>query len=226
MPRLITLTVALVAVASCTAINSYPTIGTGGGSTSGGGGASTTGAGGTGGAIGGAGGGQPSCDDDACAASCPPCRECSCVEGLLCVQNNLGLGVNCAGGYCDGGGTCVPCLDNQSYPCTTGEACSHKTCVAPSCTDGLQDGDETDVDCGGACAPCDAGQGCATDADCLTGYCMAAVCAVCQTQSDCSAGYYCSDEGCQPKKATGAVCMNDDECQTGNCDPLFLACSP
>jgi hypothetical protein len=35
-----------------------------------------------------------------------------------------------------------------------------------TCNDGVRDGDETDVDCGGSCAPCWRGQGCLVDSDC------------------------------------------------------------
>ncbi len=45
-----------------------------------------------------------------------------------------------------------------------------------SCTNGIKDGDETDVDCGGRCAPCGVGQGCGVDAGCATGTCLAGVC--------------------------------------------------
>ena len=39
------------------------------------------------------------------------------------------------------------------------------------CRDGIQDGDETDVDCGGSCAWCGSGQRCAIASDCVTGSC-------------------------------------------------------
>src|SRR5438105_2395410 len=38
--------------------------------------------------------------------------------------------------------------------------------VNPTCTDGAKNGSETDIDCGGACAPCADGQGCALATDC------------------------------------------------------------
>jgi hypothetical protein len=38
--------------------------------------------------------------------------------------------------------------------------------VAVSCEDGQQNGDETDVDCGGSCRLCESGQACRTAADC------------------------------------------------------------
>src|SRR6218665_231278 len=41
-------------------------------------------------------------------------------------------------------------------------------CGIARCGDGKQDGDETDVDCGGACAPCSQGMKCLQKSDCAT----------------------------------------------------------
>ncbi len=44
--------------------------------------------------------------------------------------------------------------------------------LAPSCSDGIRDGLETDVDCGGpACPRCALGKYCATNTDCSSGVC-------------------------------------------------------
>ena len=40
-----------------------------------------------------------------------------------------------------------------------------------NCSDGVLNGDETGVDCGGACGSCDEGPSCFTHSDCVTGYC-------------------------------------------------------
>lgn len=49
---------------------------------------------------------------------------------------------------------------------------------APTCTDGVSNGSETGVDCGGpSCTACAAGQPCSSAADCATGSCVAGVCA-------------------------------------------------
>jgi hypothetical protein len=42
-----------------------------------------------------------------------------------------------------------------------------------TCYDGVKNGDETDVDCGGSCAPCIAGKACNENADCVSGVCAA-----------------------------------------------------
>jgi len=41
----------------------------------------------------------------------------------------------------------------------------------PTCDDGVQNGDETDVDCGGSCDPCAVGATCDGPEDCATGIC-------------------------------------------------------
>jgi hypothetical protein len=61
---------------------------------------------------------------------------------------------------------CTKPADCPSRICTAG------VCAAPSPTDGVKNGDETDVDCGGTKAPkCDALKGCAVAGDCSTGVC-------------------------------------------------------
>src|SRR6476469_5574798 len=44
--------------------------------------------------------------------------------------------------------------------------------VPASCTDTTKSGDETDVDCGGACAKCGDAKLCNTGGDCASGVCM------------------------------------------------------
>ncbi len=55
-----------------------------------------------------------------------------------------------------------------------GQTCFEGTCV--SCADGLQNGRETDVDCGGECAQCDVGRQCTAMDDCVAGFCSNGVC--------------------------------------------------
>ncbi len=46
------------------------------------------------------------------------------------------------------------------------------------CMNGVQDGDESDIDCGGSCAPCQAGGLCNGNLDCASGTCDGGVCIV------------------------------------------------
>ena len=61
----------------------------------------------------------------------------------------------------------------QDCPCGGGYICGYDGFCYPSCHDGVHDGDETDVDCGGpSCsATCGVGQTCAVDSDCASGIC-------------------------------------------------------
>jgi hypothetical protein len=45
-----------------------------------------------------------------------------------------------------------------------------------TCSNGQLDGDETDVDCGGSCPPCDVLHACKLDGDCATNHCAAMRC--------------------------------------------------
>jgi hypothetical protein len=68
-------------------------------------------------------------------------------------------------------GQCVQC--NVPADCTTGACLANATCEAATCTDGTQDGAETDVDCGGsACPPCAPGKMCLAGTDCASGTCL------------------------------------------------------
>ena len=61
-----------------------------------------------------------------------------------------------------GGKTCVPlmglCISGQHCKAASdceSRVCKSGTCAAAICTDGVKNGDETDVDCGGACPACE-----------------------------------------------------------------------
>jgi len=51
--------------------------------------------------------------------------------------------------------------------------------IVPTCSDGVKNQDETDVDCGGSiCPKCADGKSCLLDSDCLSGYCCDNICEV------------------------------------------------
>lgn len=110
-------------------------------------------------------------------------------------------------------------------PCTSGQdcmsgVCEGKKCSAPSCGDKVQNGDETDMDCGGSCPPCSPGKHCGVPKDCDTGVCTMGVCQIglcgdkiqngSETDVDCGGGMC---PACDP----GLKCSVGTDCTSGVC---------
>lgn len=122
---------------------------------------------------------------------------------------------------------------------------SSTTTTAPpdSCADGTLDGDETDLDCGGSCPPCDADQNCQDNDDCASKACKSGVCLgepACTDDVPCEpSALACHASACvefacvdQPQNGIvcddGLVCTQDDACDAGACvasspKPVYLA---
>ena len=65
----------------------------------------------------------------------------------------------------------VECLTGTMCP---SGVCTGNACQAPMCNDGVKNGGETGVDCGGGvCPTCPNGMPCTFDADCTSGKCKA-----------------------------------------------------
>lgn len=97
--------------------------------------------------------------------------------------------------------------------------CFDGICVRATCDDGLANGDEPDVDCGGTCAtPCAIGQGCARTDDCESGECVLGICrATCSdgVRNGAEWGIDCGGDclGCAP----GAPCGDARDCRSLLC---------
>jgi hypothetical protein len=98
----------------------------------------------------------------------------SCNDGI---QNGTESDVDC------GGTSCVLCHVGDS--CVVNNDCNSFTCVGnvcqvppESCSDGMQNQGETDIDCGGPNCPfsCNAGQSCLVNDDCHSTICMSGSC--------------------------------------------------
>ncbi|WP_170319981.1 plastocyanin/azurin family copper-binding protein [Polyangium spumosum] len=125
-----------------------------------------------------------SCTLDACLAGAP-------------THLPVALGTTCTDGggtVCDDNGTCVAC--NVDADCMNGDVCMANACVAPAtCMDGIMNGDETGVDCGGAmCLKCN-GDACGSDAECQSGICSGGMCVA-------------NINGCTPSMATDLTAMS------------------
>jgi hypothetical protein len=94
--------------------------------------------------------------------------------------------------------------------------------LVPDCTDGVQNQDETDVDCGGSiCGDCAFGKVCSIASDCVSDTCSGGVCIAApnctdsvknqdETDIDCG-GLICGD--CN----IGGACLIASDCSSANC---------
>ncbi|HTR54721.1 MAG TPA: DUF4215 domain-containing protein [Kofleriaceae bacterium] len=169
------------------------------------------------------------CGDGACNGSetpvtCPADCPGSCGDGIIeageeCDKTNLN-GATCASfGYTGSGLAC-----NMTAP----NACKYDTsgCTKPAtCTDGIQNEDETDVDCGGTTcfARCADGKHCVGNSDCASATCTATVCQPsctdgfqdgAETDVDCG-GALCDGSG--HKCPSGDMCSVNTDCTSGTC---------
>ncbi|MFW6369383.1 MAG: hypothetical protein ACOC0J_02250, partial [Myxococcota bacterium] len=132
-----------------------------------------------------------------------------------------------------GGPDCPPCPEH--YTCEVDADCQMDVCKEgicdatedDHCENGVKDGDETDIDCGGSCPGCPMGYGCEEHDDCASEgiifiNCNENICggiATCEdysqngheTDVDCG-GPYCYPCG------DGASCQSDEDCASGTCD--------
>jgi len=175
-----------------------------------------------------------------CDAHTHTCDATECADG---VKDGQETGVDCGGSVCDAlGDTCAvgqPCAVDAD--CTSG-GCDAKTqlCTSNECTDGILDGKETDVDCGGAVCDaagdtCAVGQKCLVDADCSGGggcdvtakLCVATQCSDGtkdgqETDVDCG-GTVCDALG--DTCAVGQACLVNADCsKNGGCDVTSHEC--
>lgn len=91
------------------------------------------------------------------------------AEGLLA----CGVGQTNCGGICADLQSDPQNCGNCESSCVEGLSCDDGQCVEPPrCDDGIQNGHETDVDCGGPdCATCENDKMCQVDSDCQSDFC-------------------------------------------------------
>jgi len=122
----------------------------------------------------------------------------------------------------------------NGHCCASGEHCSNGRCrpvqqqqpepqpqpqpaptPEPTCSDGVQNGNETDVDCGGpTCPKCTEGKHCSVATDCATGVCTGGVCVA--PPPTCSADVCGAQHNC-PACANGKTCASGADCASGHC---------
>lgn len=115
------------------------------------------------------------------------CYMTTCAGGME-VKTPSAQGTPCntnGGKSCDGMGLCIECnTDNDCVQAGTGTFCDLNSHRCFSCTDNTQNGDESDVDCGGdRCSKCVQSKKCNSIKDCASSlFCADGVC--CSTACD------------------------------------------
>jgi hypothetical protein len=157
--------------------------------------------------------------DSDCAIRCNQAGTCEshCFDG----RRDFGeTDFDCGGslcGPCAAGRYCRVNSDCASGQCSPGGACHFV--LATHCTNGVQDADETDVDCGGpGCNVCPFGRHCSRNADCGSNACSGGVCAshcfdgiIDFGESDVDCGASCV------RCSTGRNCRTGGDCVSGMC---------
>jgi hypothetical protein len=179
---------------------------------------------------------NPACSGGFCdgAGRCVPCvvgTECATPD--LCVDNRC-VPQRCIDGKKDGDETDVDCGGPTCAPCATGGACGGSAdcasgvcdmtkhlCLGPTCSDGVENGGETDVDCGGPCLMlCGPGRGCRTNDDCVGESCSGSVClpsCIDGVEDGAETGVDCGGYACLPC-ADGEGCRLAADCTSGLCN--------
>jgi hypothetical protein len=139
-------------------------------------------------------------------------------------------------------GTCIGC--NLTADCTGGKECVTQSCVTPTCADGMQNGYETAIDCGGtgywgagACPTCPDDAGCTQNSDCTNTFCNTSLTpAVCKTPTCSDAhrngqetGVDCGGAACNgvgKTCAVGSQCNYAPDCTSGYCNNNLCALKP
>lgn len=139
----------------------------------------------------------------------------TCTDQL---KNNNETDIDCGGS----GNLCSACADYKH--CGTGSDCTSQNCAnslcqPASCADGVRNGTETDIDCGGSCRPCNNGKTCTLALDCSSGVCSGNTC----LPPNCGDGIKNSDEtdidcgGSCGRCGVQQGCQSATDCSTAYC---------
>ena len=131
--------------------------------------------------------------------------------------------IACASPPCADGDACVTSVDCASNDCVTNK------CIPISCSDGVKNASETDIDCGGSCAKkCTTAQACAGPADCADGVCTTTRCVAAtsgdgvkngnESAIDCGSSTAGGTDTKAKACAAGLTCTTDADCLSGGCN--------
>lgn len=178
-----------------------------------------------------------------------PCTTATCDNGVPMTVNDP-VGSDCNNGdHCNDMAMCVECIVDGDCNDGTNPSCFQENCI--SCSDGMKNGDETDIDCGGThCKKCQ-GEACADGMECDSSFCADGVC--CDTSCTgackscgidatkgtctdiplgmtdnapvCGGNNVCNGNGLC-KLMNGQDCTNNMDCASDNCAGNPKKCAP
>lgn len=147
-----------------------------------------------------------------------PCH----ANGDVCAAFTECCSQNCVKGFCGADGTNGEGgVGGAAISSSSSAAISSSSSAAPTCQDGLNNGTETDLDCGGrGCPPCGDGKQCLVHEDCTSSVCESDVCQpeACDdgVQNGAETDLDCGGSGCAACLETGRCALPSD-CQSGVC---------
>jgi hypothetical protein len=171
------------------------------------------------------------CTSGVCNATTKTCAVPTATDG---VKNGSETDTDCGDTGVGEDDHAPPCGDGKSCKkasdCANNECGVNDICTPASCMDGIKNGTETGLDCGGECNPCVDGLGCAVNADCTSKSCDLAGTKLClpptatdgitngnETDKDCGSGG-------TGEKDNAPACPDHDMCVTG-ADCIDLVCT-
>jgi hypothetical protein len=129
--------------------------------------------------------------------------------------------------------SCKKKLGKQKQKCLK-RAKKHNATHKNPCQDGVKNGSESDVDCGGTCPRCAVLKTCASRNDCHTALCSASTCQSCAVAADCGfesdgvTGCFCRDNAQKPgeRMCTRQLCDFKGAGSTCAACAAGLQCAP
>ncbi len=92
--------------------------------------------------------------------------------------------------------------------------------VSAGCANNIKDGNETDIDCGGACSGCDIGSSCRINPNCLSNYCLNGSCASSSCDDGVKNGFESDTDcggSCLLKCGLSRACGSNLDCSSNYC---------
>jgi len=158
------------------------------------------------------------CPSNVCDLSTGKCLDATCKDGT---RNQDETDVDCGGaicGKCDIQKKCDIAEDCASGVCLLQSGT--RKCQQPACDDGVKNGNETGIDCGGTCGKCDDNTACNVAADCKSDVCSGGKCLTpsCNdgTKNGTDTDIDCGGPSC-PRCADTKMCTVSSDCQSGVC---------